>query len=288
LEGAKTISQVGIVFSEATRFRYDGYDRKPYMDVCEKITDTYLKRGMPLDFINALDLQTRDLAKYKLIVLPLSSGLTADECEALRRYARGGGTLLVAGDALRHDPHGKPLDDFALADAMGLHFEKITPRVSEVVGTWDGGTVAAAALKNVVLTRSDRGESPLGVRDQGKEWPLFHVNGTDLGRVAYLATVDTPGLTERVMNQLLGPLPVAISPADKQVVLTRQEKQHRWVLHLISDGDYSVNISNGLAPINKVASLYPDKGWECALEKRADGMCVKVKGAAKDRLVALE
>jgi len=288
LEGAKTISQVGIVFSEATRFRYDGYDRKPYMDVCEKITDAYLKRGMPLDFINVLDLQTRDLTKYKLLVLPLGSGLTADECEALRRYARGGGTLLVAGDALRHDPHGKPLDDFALADVMGLHFERITPRVSEVVGTWNGGPVVAAGLKNVVLTRSDQGESPLRVRDQGKEWPLLHVNGTGLGRVACLATVDMPELTERVMDQLSGPMPIAVSPVDKQVVLTRQDKQHRWVLHLISDGDYSVNISNAFAPMSKVASLYPDKGWECTLEKTADGVCLKVKGGAKDRLVALE
>ena len=288
LEGARTLSQVGIVFSEATRFRYADFDRKPYMDVCEQITNAYLKRSMPLDFINVLDLQTRDLAKYKLLVLPLSSGLTADECEALRRYARGGGTLLVAGDALRHDPHGKALDDFALADVMGLHFAQTIPRVSEVVGAWDGGTVAAAGLKNVVLTRSDRGETPLSVRDQGKEWPLLHVNPTEQGRVAYLATTDVTELTVRAMDNLLGRLPIEAFPAGKQVVLTCQDKQHRWVLHLIGDGEYSVNISKEFATINKVATLYPEKGWECTLEKTADGVRVIVKGSAKDRLVALE
>ena len=288
LEGAKTISQIGIVFSEATRFRYSDYDRKPYMDVCERITDAYLKRGMPLDYINALDLQTRDLSKYKLLVVPLSSGLSTDECEALRRYARGGGTLLVAGDALRNDPHGKPLDDFALADMMGLHFLKTVPRINEVVGTWDGGSVNAAELKNVILTRSDHGESPLRARDQDHEWPLLHVNPTDKGRVAYLATADVPVLTARVMDQLLGGLPITVSPADKQVVLTRQENHHRWVLHLLGDGDYSVNIGKDFAAINKVASLYPDKGWECTMERTAEGVCLKVKGAAKDRLVALE
>lgn len=287
LEGAKTISQVGIVFSEATRFRYADYDRKPYMVVCEQITNAYLKRSMPLDFINVLDLQTRDLAQYKLLMLPLSSGLTADECEALRRYARGGGTLLVAGDALRHDPHGQPLDDFALADVMGLHFEKTIPRVSEVVGSWDGGA-AAAGLRNVVVTRPTQGETLLHMRDQGRETPLFHINRTEQGRVAYLATVDAPGLTEQVMDRLLGPPPLAVLPADKQVVLTRQDKRRRWVLHLIGDGDYSVTISKGFAAVGKVASFYPEKGWECALEKTTDGVCVKVKGAAKDRLVALE
>lgn len=288
LEGARTISPIGIVFSEATRFRYGGYDRNPYMDVCEKITGAYLKRSVPLDFINVLDLQARDLAKYKVLILPLTSGLTADECEALRRYARGGGTLLVAGDALRHDLRGQPLDDFALADAMGLRFEKIAAKVSEVVGNWSGGVVAATGLKNVVLTNSDKGESVLRMRDHDREWPLLHVSAMEKGRVAYLATVDAPELTVQAIDHLAGPMPIVATPADKQVILTRQDKQHRWVLHLLSDGEYSININRELAPIGKVASLYPDKGWECTLEKTADGMRVKVTGTMKDRLVALE
>ena len=288
LEGARTVSPMAIVYSEATRFRYGDYDRKPYMDVCEKITDAFLKRSIPLDFINALDLQKRELTKYRILVLPLTSGLTADECEALRRYVRGGGTLLVAGEALRHDPHGKPLDDFALADVMGLHFEKTIPGVSEVAGSWSGGTVAAAGLKNVVVTRSDSGESLLLVRDHDKECPLLHVNTVDKGRVAFLATLAVPELTERVIDQLAGPMPIAVCPVEKLVILTRQDRQNRWILHLLSDGDYSIIISNKFAPIKKVESLYPDKGWECTLEKTVDGICVNVKGAAKDRLVVLE
>ncbi|MEI7902911.1 MAG: hypothetical protein WCK89_21920, partial [bacterium] len=167
-------------------------------------------------------------------------------------------------------------------------FEKTAPRVSEVVGEWSGGSVDAAGLKNIVLTQSGKGDSLLRVRDQGKEWPLLHVNGTGKGRVAYLATADVPGLIERVIDHLAGPLPIAVFPADKQVILTRQDKQRRWVLHVLSDGDYSINISKEFAPVSSVASLYPDKGWECTLEKTAEGMCVKVKGAKKDRLVALE
>ena len=288
LEGAKTISQVGIVFSEATRFRYEKYDRKPYMDVCEKITDACLKRSMPPDFINVLDLGSRDLTQYRLLVLPLGSGLAAGECEALRRYARGGGTLLVAGDALRHDAHGMPLDDFALADVMGVHYLKNAPRVEGTGGSWAGGAVTAAELKNVVLTRSDHGESLLCVRDHGGEWPLLHVNRTEAGRVAWLATAEAPVLTERVMDYLSGPPPLTVSPAGRQVVLTRQEQHHRWVLHLIGDGDYSVDIGRRFAAITRVATLYPGKGWECTLEQTADGVRLKVRGAAKDRLVALE
>lgn len=288
LEGARTKSPIGIVFSEATRFRYGGYDRKPYMDVCEKIAGAYLKRSLPLDFINVLDLQTRDLAQYQLLILPLGSGLTADQGEALRCYARGGGTLLVAGDALRHDLRGQPLNDFALADAMGLHFETIAPKVSEVVGTWSGGVVAATGLKNVVLTQSDKGNSLLRMRDHDREWPLLHVNATEKGRVAYLATVDAPELTVQAIDHLAGPMPITVSPAGKQVILTRQDKQHRWILHVLSDGEYSINISKAFAPITKVASLYPDKGWTCTLEETADGMRVKVTGAIQDRLVALE
>jgi nicotinamidase-related amidase len=288
LDGAKTASPIGVVFSEATRFRYDGYDRKPYMDVCEKIAGAYLKRSLPLDFINVLDLQTRDLTRYKLLVLPLGSGLTADECEALRRYARGGGTLLVAGDALRHDPRGMPLDDFALADVMGLHFEKIAPQVSEVVGAWSGGAVAAEGLKNVILTRSGKGESMLRVRDNGKEWPLLHVNGAEKGRVAYLATVDVPELTGRVIDSLAGPMPIAVSPADKQVILTRQERHHRWILHLLSDGDYSVDIHRDYAAPTKIADRYPADDWSAELKTTSSGVRIEVRGNAKDRLLVLQ
>jgi len=288
LEGSRTMSPVGIVFSEATRFRCDGYDRKSYMDVCEKITNVYLKRSLPLDFINVLDLQTRDLTKYKVLLLPLSSGMTAEECDALRRYVRGGGTLLVAGDAGRHDSRGLPLEDFALADVMGLHFGKIVPQVGEVAGEWNGGPVTAVSLKNVVLTRSDKGTSMLRVQDNGREWPLLHLNTVEKGRVAFLATVDAPELTAQVIDQLAGPMPIAVSPAGRQVILAHQEKQHRWILHLISDGDYSISISREFASISRASALYPDKGWECTLEKTADGVCVKVNGSAKNRLVALE
>ena len=171
---------------------------------------------------------------------------------------------------------------------MGLHFGKFAPKVSEVVGEWSGGAVAAAGLKNVVLTHSDKGESVLRMRDQSREWPLLHVNATDKGRVAYLATVDAPELTVKAIDHLAGAMPIVASPADKQVILTRQDKQHRWVLHLLSDGEYSININRELAPIGKVASRYPDKGWECTLEKTANGMRVRVTGTMKDRLVALE
>jgi hypothetical protein len=108
------------------------------------------------------------------------------------------------------------------------------------------------------------------------------------GRVAFLATADLPELTEQVVDYLAGPMPLAVTPADKQVILTRQDQQHRWILHLMDDGDCSINISKDYAPLSKVVSLYPDKGWECTLEKTPLGVCVKASGVAKDRLIVME
>ncbi len=108
LEGALPVSPIGIVYCENTRFRYPDYDRKAYLEPIETITNAYLERSLPLEFVNSLDLADakKDLGRFRLLVLPQSSGLSNSEVGALRDYVRRGGNLLVAGDALRHDSQG--------------------------------------------------------------------------------------------------------------------------------------------------------------------------------------
>jgi len=123
LEDATTLSSIGLVYAENTRFRYADCHRDAYMELCQQVAGAYLKRSLPLDFVNCLDLCDRDLARWRLLVLPATSGLTPNELDALRRYIRRDGNLLVAGDALRHDPRGMPQGQFDLADCLGLRFE---------------------------------------------------------------------------------------------------------------------------------------------------------------------
>ena len=106
LEGSVPVSPIGVVYGECTRFRYPDDDRTAYLKPMGQLTDAYLKRSLPLEFVNCLDLPdpAKRISRFKLLIVPSTSGLASGELEALRRYVRQGGNLLVAGDALRHDP----------------------------------------------------------------------------------------------------------------------------------------------------------------------------------------
>lgn len=471
LEDARPVSHAAIVYCEATRFRFANYDRTPYMKACEGITAAYLKRSPPPDFVNVLDLASRDLSRYALLVLPLTSGLEPGQLDALRRYARAGGNLLVAGDALRHDAQGRALADFALAAEMGLRFERAVvedveagrwrwrntrigggratieaaaagrhtlslwqresgPRLDRllltrdaeflpsdkqlaadrggdrvlveaedysrtiarggaawrkeagdqafsgsgylrsagetpfmaasgfenqspelqyevrlpragtwylwireksdnpssdsvhygldgkvigavnfdqeyrlphpedaaggngtlrITGDWNGGRVPdALALKSRVETRAVQGDSCLTFEQNGQRHPLLHLNTLGSGRIAWLASLDSVELTTLVMDWLAGPPPLTVVPEDKQVILTRQRKQHRWVLHLLSDGDYTVNIRREFAAPGGIAARYPAEGWSADLESAGTGVAIRVRGESKDRLLVLQ
>ncbi|MCX6911062.1 MAG: hypothetical protein NTY01_23885 [Verrucomicrobia bacterium] len=247
LQDAAPVSHVGIVFSEATRFRFPKYDRAPYINAMEPIANASLQRSAPVEFVNALDLDNpqKHLSRFKLLILPRTSGLSTAELDSLRRYVRDGGSLLVGGDALRHDARGKELEEFALAEEMGLR-------------------------------RGDAPPSSLHVRPFGK------------GRMAYLAKLDSPEVTQQAIDLLAGPAPLAVQPPESRVILTRQERQHRWVLHLLDDGPCTVEIRREFAAATKIARQYPASGWKCAAEKTAAGLRINASGQVGDRLLVIE
>ena len=88
--------------------------------VLQPLAETYLARSLPLEFIDSGDLAGDDLARFKLLVLPETSGLTGQEVERLKRDVRRGGQLLLSGKMLCYDERGLPLGDFCLAKEMGL------------------------------------------------------------------------------------------------------------------------------------------------------------------------
>jgi len=128
----------------------------------------------------------------------------------------------------------------------------------------------------------------LALECDGVEAPLLHVNEVGQGRVAYLASSDLPELTLKVLRWLAGGMPVVTEPSEKQVVLTRQAAQGRWVLHLLSDGDYRVQLSDRFTSAGRVIEQYPAQGWSYETLRRAGCLEIRVQGEAPDRLLVLE
>jgi hypothetical protein len=62
------------------------------------------------------------LADYKVLVLPEQCILSAQECDAIRRFVHSGGALIATGDTGTRDANNEPLGDFSLADVLGVRY----------------------------------------------------------------------------------------------------------------------------------------------------------------------
>jgi len=269
-------------------------DREPYMKACEGIVMKYLDRSMPARFINSLDLDIHDMKKYKMIMLPRTSGLTEAELAQLRNYVREGGNLLVTGDALLFDEKGDERNNFSLAKELGLRYEgkledsvqidiKIkNPKLKRILKE---KTVQMAGM---IKTSPVSGNTWVSVSSNGQEIPLVHSNVFGKGKMVYVASSASTEVMEQVGNILTGKLSLAVSDPKKQVILSRQEEQDRYILHLLGDGDYSVSIDKDFADISKGLDQYPSKGWDFKVERTKNGVQIHVSGDAQNRLLVLQ
>ena len=80
-----------------------------------------VRARIPYAMLNADQLGTVDLSRYRAIVLPNIGALTEQHCQALRAYVAGGGGLVATGETSLYDEWGDRRPDFALADLFGAH-----------------------------------------------------------------------------------------------------------------------------------------------------------------------
>ncbi len=175
--------------------------------------------------------------------------------------------------------HAQP--DFALADVLGLHFVRSAkaagnPRTS---GDWQGASPPSAAeIRSYLEVDSAAGETPWWIEDQGKRVPLLHLNRCGDGRTAYLAAAESSALTAAVIDRLAGPPPVTVIPAGRQAILTHQAEKRRWILHLMDEGEYTIELRQEHVPAKRVIDHYPKSGWEYQVAPTSSGLQIRVRG----------
>ncbi|MEX0775011.1 MAG: alpha-amylase family protein [Phycisphaeraceae bacterium] len=111
---------IGLVYCEATRLRYKDFDRTDYVCAMRGFAEAFLARSAAVEFVNSPALVGQNLRRFKVLVLPETSGLKPAELDALRRYVKQGGHLILTGEALRYDEEGWPLREPALSKEMNL------------------------------------------------------------------------------------------------------------------------------------------------------------------------
>lgn len=129
-----------------------GYDKSPYFESLSNWTEGLGMAHMPPDYIFDADFASGPLARYKLLLMPLSMAVSDAQSQTAVEYVRTGGTLLLGPGAGQCDALGLPHSDNPLAKAFGFAFDS---PVLPVVATPGAVSMVDAAGRQTVV-RADR------------------------------------------------------------------------------------------------------------------------------------
>jgi len=139
------------------------------------------------DFVHEQQLTPPALARYAAVLLPNVAWLSDAQCEALRAYVAGGGSLLGTFQTSLFDDRGNARADFGLADVFGIR------KAGEIIGTTGNAYMGRIEGRHPIL--DGFGQTPL---IPGAEYrvPLAPVDGSALtvvpGYVAYPPELSYP------------------------------------------------------------------------------------------------
>lgn len=80
---------------------------------------------LPLTVINDWNLNSVDLAPYKVLILPNAACLDDSQTSAVREFVQNGGGLVASLDTSLFNEYGDPRDNFTLSDVLGVDYRGI-------------------------------------------------------------------------------------------------------------------------------------------------------------------
>jgi hypothetical protein len=125
----QSIANLGVVMGQRTHLFYRpprGSQMREYMD---GLYYALLEGRFLFDFVHEDKLAPENLAKYAALLLPNTALLSDRQCEQLRAYVAGGGSLLATFETSLYTERNERRSEFGLADVFGIH------RRGEIVGT---------------------------------------------------------------------------------------------------------------------------------------------------------
>jgi hypothetical protein len=120
LTNREPVASIGLAWSQVNA---DFYGR----DQAEKLTAlpyrgfvrALVAARLPYIPVNA-DFIERDASRLSLLILPSLGVMTDDQIEAVRKFVRKGGSLIVSGETAMCDEWGQPRSNWPLAEILGL------------------------------------------------------------------------------------------------------------------------------------------------------------------------
>lgn len=96
-----------------------GVERVQTTEYLQGLYYALLEGRFLFDFVHQEDLTPETLRKYRALLIPNAAYLRDTECEQIRQYAAGGGSVFATFETSRYNEWGDPRRDFALADLFG-------------------------------------------------------------------------------------------------------------------------------------------------------------------------
>jgi hypothetical protein len=124
LRNIAPMARVGMVFSEQTRNYGNETWQQKNGDHALGMYHALIEDRIPFEMVNDRLLDTDHLKQFKLLVLPNIAELSTVQCDKLRMFVEGGGSLLATYETSLYDEEGRRRIDFGLADLFGVSYDK--------------------------------------------------------------------------------------------------------------------------------------------------------------------
>lgn len=121
----RSIADLAVLYPQRTVAFYSRPEsRRPRqrggpIDYLQGLYYALLEGRFVFDFIHEGNLDTANLGAYRALLVPNAAYLSDGQCDAIRRYVNGGGSLLATFETSRYDEWGNRRQDFQLSDVFG-------------------------------------------------------------------------------------------------------------------------------------------------------------------------
>lgn len=128
LRNIASMARVAVVLDEPTG-RRTTEGGKPWQQDSgfhlQGIYHTLIEGHTPFELINADVLDSEHLKPFKLLILPNITRLSNVQCDQIRKFVEGGGSLLATFETSLYDEDGNARKDFGLNDLFGVSYDNV-------------------------------------------------------------------------------------------------------------------------------------------------------------------
>jgi hypothetical protein len=124
LRNTASMARVGMVFSEQNLNYGSETWQQRSGDHSLGMYHALIEDRMAFEMVNDRLLDEEHLKPFKLLILPNIASLSFEQCNQLRKFVTGGGSIVATFETSLYDQEGRRRIDFGLADLFGVSYDK--------------------------------------------------------------------------------------------------------------------------------------------------------------------